>query len=262
MPATNDRLSQAYAEIGAYLRSVRRRRSIEIAEISHTTRIRPGLVRALERNGGPLDLKGPFVRSFLRQYADALRVDISAYLKDLPSEEGFEIPKPDGHSRNRCKSLRLAWPEATRYVLPPIARQPKQRQRRLDPAAPVVPFLINAVLLGGVLTGFYHITRSETSPSDPAEQPRSVEEESPVVEEPRFARFIHREHADSNGYQPSSLAARLATPDSSRAATFIPTAPETSEPPPDSPSARPPEQPAAPAYEFDSVPPRAIIVEE
>jgi cytoskeleton protein RodZ len=83
-------------EIGATLREARMRARLDVSEIEAQTKIRAKYLRALENEEWGL-LPGPtFVKSFLRTYAQALKLDGRALVEEYrmhhegPSEAAFE----------------------------------------------------------------------------------------------------------------------------------------------------------------------------
>jgi cytoskeleton protein RodZ len=77
-------------EIGETLRDARMRAHIDVSEIEAQTKIRAKYLRALENEEWSL-LPGPtFVKSFLRTYAQALKLDDKALLEEY--RESYEDP--------------------------------------------------------------------------------------------------------------------------------------------------------------------------
>jgi len=86
-------------ELGSYLQQQRQARDLSIDAVSEKTRIRSGLIVALE--AGHLDeLPEPvYLQGFVKRYAEFLELDQNSVLKALPSPG---VPKsPHNHSQNR-----------------------------------------------------------------------------------------------------------------------------------------------------------------
>ena len=76
-------------DIGDTLRDARMRARIDVSEIEDKTKIRAKYLRALENEEWSL-LPGPtFVKSFLRTYAQALGLELSASSWPTPDVEAY-----------------------------------------------------------------------------------------------------------------------------------------------------------------------------
>jgi cytoskeletal protein RodZ len=77
-------------EIGSSLREARRRRGVALAEAESATKIRTRYLEALETERFELLPEGPYLRSFLREYAEYLGLDGDIFV----SEYLFRFPPP------------------------------------------------------------------------------------------------------------------------------------------------------------------------
>ncbi len=89
--------------IGSYMQREREFRKIAITEIAEATRISSGTIGALERNAFDELPEVPFVRGYLKAYAEHVGLDTAdlllRYEQYLEQEEGTEssqIEKPKG----------------------------------------------------------------------------------------------------------------------------------------------------------------------
>jgi cytoskeleton protein RodZ len=85
-------------EIGSSLREARRRRGVELSEASAATLIRARYLEALESERFDVLPEGPYLRSFLREYAEYLGLDGDILVTELmarsapPAPEAPETP--------------------------------------------------------------------------------------------------------------------------------------------------------------------------
>lgn len=138
------------AGIGASLREARMRQRIDITEAEADTKIRGKYLRALENEEWAL-LPGPtFVKSFLRTYADYLRLDG----RTLVEEFKLKYERPEMQA-----------------IVPPRPREPGRRQRPRGagngPSGRGRLWLVLA-LLAVVLIGLFAIGRGEDDGGEPA----------------------------------------------------------------------------------------------
>src|SRR5438270_3136383 len=108
------------AEIGATLREARMRARIDISELEAETKIRAKYLRALENEEWDL-LPGPtYVKSFLREYADALGLDgkllVAEYKLRHEGPSDFEMQPITARSRSRRDKRRRTSAGAMRDV--------------------------------------------------------------------------------------------------------------------------------------------------
>ena len=87
-------------EIGSSLREARGRRRLDLDEVAEATMIRVRYLEALENERFYLLPKGPYRRSFLREYADFLGLDGEAFAAeyDLRFVEPEPAPAPSTQS--------------------------------------------------------------------------------------------------------------------------------------------------------------------
>src|SRR5947199_8918027 len=107
-------------EIGQTLRESRMRARIDISELEAETKIRAKYLRALENEEWDL-LPGPtYVKSFLREYADALGLDgkllVAEYKLRNEGPSDFELQPISPRSRARERQRRRAASGAMRDV--------------------------------------------------------------------------------------------------------------------------------------------------
>jgi cytoskeleton protein RodZ len=108
------------ADIGATLREARMRARIDISELEAETKIRAKYLRALENEEWDL-LPGPtYVKSFLREYADALGLDgkllVSEYKLRYEGPSDFEMQPISPRTRRERERRGRSTPGALRDV--------------------------------------------------------------------------------------------------------------------------------------------------
>ncbi len=89
--------------IGEILRRERERQGVSLDEIAHRTRIQPRFLEAIEAEDFD-SLPGLiFARSFVRQYAGALQLEVERMVAKLPKldESTIRLPDPPAHPRRR-----------------------------------------------------------------------------------------------------------------------------------------------------------------
>src|SRR5947199_3452028 len=106
-------------DIGTTLREARMRARIDISEIEAETKIRAKYLRALENEEWDL-LPGPtYVKSFLREYADALGLDgrlhVDEYKRRHERPSDFELQPISPRTRREQQRRRTA-PGARRDI--------------------------------------------------------------------------------------------------------------------------------------------------
>src|SRR3954454_23537229 len=107
-------------DIGATLREARMRARIDISELEAETKIRAKYLRALENEEWDL-LPGPtYVKSFLREYADALGLDgkllVSEYKLQYEGPSDFEMQPISPRARRDRERRKRTAPGALRDV--------------------------------------------------------------------------------------------------------------------------------------------------
>jgi cytoskeletal protein RodZ len=81
----NHEQAERLAELGMRLRDLRQQQEISLEWVADRTRIQPRLLRAIEQ-GNLAALPEPvFIRSFLRQYADAIGLNGMQFANDFPT---------------------------------------------------------------------------------------------------------------------------------------------------------------------------------
>src|SRR3954469_6471555 len=108
------------ADIGATLREERMRARIDISELEAETKIRAKYLRALENEEWDL-LPGPtYVKSFLREYADALGLDgkllVAEYKLRYEGPSDFEMQPISPRTRRERERRKRTAPGAMRDV--------------------------------------------------------------------------------------------------------------------------------------------------
>ena len=103
--------SAAMFQIGDSLREERIRRRLELVEVERETRIRAHHLRALEDEDFDLLPPGMYRRSFLREYAEFLGLDGSAFAREYDERFAPREPEPIAEIRRVSprRRLRPAW---------------------------------------------------------------------------------------------------------------------------------------------------------
>jgi cytoskeletal protein RodZ len=79
-------------DIGGELRTARLARALSIADIAHTTKINPRVLRAIENNAFDTVPRGPFMRGYLTAYARQVGLDGEDLIRSYRAE--FDAPAP------------------------------------------------------------------------------------------------------------------------------------------------------------------------
>ena len=133
--------------IGEKLREERRRRNLDLVEVADQTRIRPNFLEAIEAEAWDRLPGKFFVKSFVRQYARALGMDVSEI--DAEVEKLFEVEE--------TASVVKPSPRHQLIPLPPFRTQVKQhgfRKRRW------LTQLVSFVGVGLLCYGTYRLWQS------------------------------------------------------------------------------------------------------
>ncbi|MBI3755825.1 MAG: helix-turn-helix domain-containing protein, partial [Deltaproteobacteria bacterium] len=87
---------------GEYLKRERESRGVSLEDISHATKIRVGLLTAIERNNFDALPAAPFVKGFIQAYCKHLGLDVQdallryeAYMKSLAESKAAAAQKED-----------------------------------------------------------------------------------------------------------------------------------------------------------------------
>jgi cytoskeleton protein RodZ len=104
-------------EIGSSLREARRRRGLEVSEASEATMIRARYLEALENEHFEVLPEGPYLRSFLREYAEYLGLDGDILVTEWMLRFAPAKPEPPEPPKRRVVTGLLAEPSRRRGVL-------------------------------------------------------------------------------------------------------------------------------------------------
>ena len=88
-------------EIGRSLREARERRGIALPEAEAATMIRCRYLEALEAERFELVPEGPYLRSFLREYAEYLGLDGDIFVAEYLHSHPPPPPEPEAPQPNR-----------------------------------------------------------------------------------------------------------------------------------------------------------------
>src|SRR3954467_7031159 len=166
-------------DIGATLREARMRARIDISELEAETKIRAKYLRALENEEWDL-LPGPtYVKSFLREYADALGLDG----KLLGSGDKLRYEGPSGFEMQPSS---------------PRTRRDRERRRRRTASGALRDVAVAAVVLlvigGLILIGQVGGDDNNNSGGPPpvttsAQKPKPPKKEKPKPQAPKRVRL-------------------------------------------------------------------------
>ena len=99
---------------GEYLKREREMRGVSLEDISHTTKIRVGLLAAIEKNDFDALPATPFVKGFIQAYCKYLGLDehdallrYEAYIRSISENEALAIKQKSG-TRNKQTSTSVA----------------------------------------------------------------------------------------------------------------------------------------------------------
>ena len=92
-------------EIGRSLREARERRGVALPEAEAVTMIRARYLEALEAERFELVPEGPYLRSFLREYAEYLGLDGDIFVAEYMHSHPPPPPEPEAPQPNRLPSL-------------------------------------------------------------------------------------------------------------------------------------------------------------
>jgi cytoskeletal protein RodZ len=136
-------------EIGSSLREARERQGLDLAAVERETKIRGKYIRALEDEQFELLPAQTYVKGFLRTYAEVLGLDGQLYVDEYNSR--FVAGDDDTHFRPRRSA----------------ARQPQERNRRLESVVVLVALaaiaILTVVVIGAWTSSDKHAT-SQTTP--------------------------------------------------------------------------------------------------
>jgi cytoskeleton protein RodZ len=104
-------------EIGSSLREARRRRGLEVSEASEATMIRARYLEALENEHFEVLPEGPYLRSFLREYAEYLGLDGDILVTEWMLQFAPARPEPPEPPKRRPVAGLLSDPSRRRGVL-------------------------------------------------------------------------------------------------------------------------------------------------
>lgn len=167
--------TQLLKEIGAYLMQVREDQSKSLEAIASTTYVPLRLLKAIE--GGQVDIlpEPVFVRGFIRRYAEALGLDGLAIAKQFPLNP-TPLPEPAAP-----KPLPVQTTPPPKPVTPPPNAVSVDKERKF----PVLPVVIGALALGGVVFGLSQLSNRNPAPVSSSPEPSiAVAPPSPVAPSP------------------------------------------------------------------------------
>jgi cytoskeleton protein RodZ len=104
-------------EIGSSLREARQRRGLEVSEAAEATMIRARYLEALENEHFEVLPEGPYLRSFLREYAEYLGLDGDILVTEWMLQFPPARPEPPEPPRRRTVTGLLADPSRQRGLL-------------------------------------------------------------------------------------------------------------------------------------------------
>ena len=149
--------------IGEVLAEARHQRGLTVAEVSHYTRVREPVIRAIERNDFLLPGSDSATRDQIRLLARALGVDPGPLVSEFDASYA-SAPEPDG-----AEAVRSTIP----FRVPFRIRGLRRLRRRRISWQPVLALLVLAVIGGvayGLVSGRVPVfgTLGRTSPGHPA----------------------------------------------------------------------------------------------
>ncbi|MEM9081520.1 MAG: helix-turn-helix domain-containing protein [Verrucomicrobiota bacterium] len=169
------------APLGDRLRDARRAKDLSLDDVAHATKIQPNVIDSLENADNSVFPTPLFLKSFLRQYADFLNVDVEPLLEKI--DVSFEFQPDDLLSRHEVDleiEAHNAKPEVT----------VRQRQRTSSTALalqPLVVFLLSSAFIATVAWTFFVMNEkfnAETPAVAPSSEDSTPEASPPIVQSP------------------------------------------------------------------------------